>query len=60
MNYARNALLRTLEHVANHDALTHVLTRNAFMQRGERLIDQKGELVCVMMLDIDYFKSIND
>lgn len=60
MNYARNALLRTLEHVANHDALTHVLTRNAFMQRGERVIDQKGELVCVMMLDIDYFKSIND
>ncbi|ASL97742.1 MULTISPECIES: GGDEF domain-containing protein [Serratia] len=60
MNYARNALLRTLEHVASHDALTHVLTRNAFMQRGERVIDQKGELVCVMMLDIDYFKSIND
>ncbi|VEI19534.1 Probable diguanylate cyclase YcdT [Serratia plymuthica] len=60
MNFARNALLRQLEHVANHDALTHVLTRNAFMQRGSRLLSQKGEQVCVMMLDIDYFKSIND
>ncbi|QUY50725.1 diguanylate cyclase [Serratia plymuthica] len=60
MNFARNALLRQLEHVANHDALTHVLTRNAFMQRGARLLTQKGEQVCVMMLDIDYFKSIND
>lgn len=60
MNFARNALLRQLEHVANHDALTHVLTRNAFMQRGTRLLNQKGEQVCIMMLDIDYFKSIND
>ncbi|CAI0827839.1 GGDEF domain-containing protein [Serratia ficaria] len=60
MNFARNTLLSTLEHVANHDALTHVLTRNAFMQRGARLVAQKGELICVMMLDIDYFKSIND
>lgn len=60
MNFARNALLRQLEHVANHDALTHVLTRNAFMQRGARLLTQKGEQVCIMMLDIDYFKSIND
>jgi diguanylate cyclase (GGDEF)-like protein len=60
MNFARNALLRQLEHVANHDALTHVLTRNAFMQRGSRLLTQKGEQVCIMMLDIDYFKSIND
>ncbi|CAI0854944.1 GGDEF domain-containing protein [Serratia grimesii] len=60
MNFARNALLRRLEHVANHDALTHVLTRSAFMQRGTRLVSQKGERVCIMMLDIDYFKSIND
>lgn len=60
MNYARNALLRRLEHVANHDALTHVLTRSAFMQRGTKLVSQKGEHVCIMMLDIDYFKSIND
>ncbi|WP_099062995.1 sensor domain-containing diguanylate cyclase [Serratia sp. BW106] len=60
MNFARNALLRKLEHVANHDALTHVLTRSAFMQRGARLVSQKGERICIMMLDIDYFKSIND
>ncbi len=60
MNFARNALLERLEHVANHDALTHVLTRTAFMQRGTKLVSQKGELVCIMMLDIDYFKSIND
>lgn len=60
MNFARNALLRKLEHVANHDALTHVLTRSAFMQRGTRLVSQKGERICIMMLDIDYFKSIND
>ncbi|CAI0808163.1 sensor domain-containing diguanylate cyclase [Serratia entomophila] len=60
MNFARNTLLSTLEYVANHDALTQVLTRSAFMQRGERLIAHKGEVLCVMMLDIDYFKSIND
>ncbi|QBX69219.1 sensor domain-containing diguanylate cyclase [Serratia quinivorans] len=60
MNFARNALLQRLEHVANHDALTHVLTRSAFMQRGTRLVSQKGERICIMMLDIDYFKSIND
>lgn len=60
VNFARDTVLSTLEYVANHDALTQVLTRSAFMQRGERLIAQKGELLCVMMLDIDYFKSIND
>lgn len=63
INSAREELLRTLDHAANHDALTGCLLRAPFMARSEvRLAQQKqrGMSVAMLMLDIDHFKSIND
>ncbi|WP_082629163.1 GGDEF domain-containing protein [Pseudomonas sp. TTU2014-080ASC] len=63
INSAREELLRTLDHAANHDALTGCLLRTPFMARSEvRIAQQKqrGMSVAMLMLDIDHFKSIND
>jgi diguanylate cyclase (GGDEF)-like protein len=63
INRAREELLRTLDHAANHDALTGCLLRAPFMARSEvRIAQQKqrGMSVAMLMLDIDHFKSIND
>jgi len=63
VNAARNHLLASLNHAADHDALTGVLNRSAFLRRGrQRLVDARGERtsVAAMMLDIDHFKSVND
>lgn len=63
VNAARNHLLATLNHAADHDALTGVLNRSAFLRRGRRQLDQCREddvPVAAMMLDLDHFKSVND
>lgn len=63
VNAARNRLLATLNHAADHDALTGVLNRSAFLRRGLELaeqVQQSGGTVVAMMLDIDHFKSVND
>ncbi len=60
---ARNELLARLSYIADHDALTGVLNRRAFMERAQQLIahpDTANGLMAVLMLDIDHFKSIND
>ncbi|MBD9469071.1 GGDEF domain-containing protein [Pseudoxanthomonas sp. PXM01] len=63
VNAARNRLLATLNHAADHDALTGTLNRSAFMRRGRELAEHAqatGRPVVAMMLDIDHFKSVND
>jgi diguanylate cyclase (GGDEF)-like protein len=44
---------------AEHDYLTGLLTRRAIKERLSEITDQKKP-VCVMLLDIDDFKRIND
>ena len=63
VNAMRNRLLATLNHTADHDALTNALNRRAFLRRGGDLMAQshrRSEPVVAMMLDIDHFKSVND
>ena len=52
-----------LKRIADHDQLTSVLTRRAFLEQGQqaflRVASQRGELGCIMG-DIDHFKAIND
>ena len=52
---ARNELLARLQHAALHDPLTQVLNRGGFMARADHVQAQ-----AVLMMDIDYFKKVND
>lgn len=62
MTAARERILKALHHAANHDALTAVLSRAGFFGRvGEHLTAPDAERdTSAMMLDVDYFKQIND
>lgn len=64
-NNASRRLLRRLARRANHDSLTGTLTRSAFSQQAERLMERRSrqfdlQPIAVLMLDLDHFKSIND
>ncbi len=56
-------LLRRVEHLARHDALTGVLTRRAF---DERLAEEHARAArtkssfALLVIDVDRFKEIND
>lgn len=48
---------------AQTDPLTGALNRRAFMSRGERLLSRHAHdraALCVLFLDLDHFKSLND
>jgi len=52
-----------LERLATTDPLTGVANRRAFRDRATselRRMDRYGGEACLMMLDLDYFKDIND
>ncbi|WP_413975738.1 diguanylate cyclase [Stenotrophomonas acidaminiphila] len=59
----RDRLLQRLEHQATHDVLTGLPNRRAaelhLRQALERAGD-RGEPLCVALIDIDHFKQIND
>ena len=54
---------RQLKYMADHDQLSGALTRRAFFERGQQQFSigtgKRAEGSCIMV-DIDYFKSIND
>ncbi|WP_158608428.1 sensor domain-containing diguanylate cyclase [Stagnimonas aquatica] len=59
----REKLRAELERVASEDQLTQVLTRRAFIGRATAFITANDAALMpatLLMLDIDYFKSIND
>src|SRR5690606_37595860 len=48
---------------ASIDALTGAATRRAFFDQGERLLQRmaaEGRPVALLLLDLDFFKQIND
>lgn len=54
---------RELRHLVRHDPLTGLANRIMFNDRFEQavlLAQRRNEMVAVMLLDIDRFKSIND
>ncbi len=56
-------LVHRLEHLSHHDALTGLLNRRAIeylMEREAQRLHRFGEPFSVLMVDIDYFKRIND
>lgn len=56
-------LMSELEELATHDGLTGLLNRNTFFRFAGRDFDlsrREGVSVSVLMLDIDFFKNIND
>lgn len=59
----RESLLRQLAHQATHDALTGLANRRAGTTRLAKAVQQagaSGQPLCVALMDVDHFKSIND
>lgn len=59
----RTQALNRLHHAVNHDFLTGVLARRALLERGQKLLtrlEEEGQPVAVLMVDIDHFKNVND
>lgn len=57
--YQLNIVHQRLKNKSNYDELTSVYNRKAIIDFAQRLVEEKSSLV-LMMLDIDYFKEIND
>ncbi|MEJ7806229.1 MAG: diguanylate cyclase [Telluria sp.] len=60
---ARDELLAHLKHASAHDSLTQVLNRGGFMLQSAALLAAPQHLrkpVAVLMMDIDFFKKVND
>ena len=58
---ARNELLARLQHAASHDPLTQVLNRGGFMARADSVLAAGAHWpAAVLMMDIDFFKKVND
>ena len=55
----RKALERRLEHLATFDSLTGIHNRSSILGILERLLQRRPPL-SVLLLDLDYFKRIND
>ena len=55
--------LEAVRYVAYHDYLTGLLNRRAFFEQGGKLFKEKletGQAMVAAMMDIDFFKKIND
>ncbi|MHA0111199.1 diguanylate cyclase domain-containing protein, partial [Klebsiella pneumoniae] len=49
-----------MQYQAEHDLLTGLLDRAGFMQVAAQVLVQQRERQCLMFLDLDGFKVIND
>lgn len=58
----RSRTLRKLDYLANHDQLTGIANRGAFIRHLESNISpaRKGQTFALLYIDIDDFKPIND
>lgn len=57
----RRAIGERLEHDATHDPLTNLANRTLILQRMEEMLRRSGgRPVCVLFIDLDKFKVIND
>ncbi len=57
----RNELYKHVLYLANYDSLTRTMNRHFFFQESESLLKQTRKLpFSLIMLDIDYFKRLND
>ncbi len=57
------ALEKEVSRLATYDELTGLLNRRVFMERAEHLFNialRKEEAFSIVVIDIDYFKNIND
>lgn len=55
------AVIKELEYVSNHDPLTNTYNRNHFDQSMQQRRQQGAkDAFCLIVLDIDHFKRIND
>lgn len=59
-NAELNAVRRRLERSANEDALTGLLNRRAFERDITDALEQSGEAVSLLHIDLDRFKWVND
>jgi diguanylate cyclase (GGDEF)-like protein len=57
-----NTLKNRLEHEASHDPLTELPNRRRFIEQLERMCGRgrHGDLIAVLFLDLDGFKTVND
>ncbi|WP_430735295.1 GGDEF domain-containing response regulator [Halodesulfovibrio aestuarii] len=53
-------LIQKLEHLATRDALTGIYNRRKFFKLAEKMFNEYDEQFYAIMLDIDFFKKIND
>lgn len=61
--HERDALVRKLAYLANHDALTELPNRRAgdeYLQNALARAQKTGAGLCVALLDVDWFKRVND
>ncbi len=59
----RKIMMENLEFMATHDSLTKILNRNIFLKKSEELFENnrsEQNSIALFMLDIDFFKKIND
>ena len=64
LNLRNSVLLRRVQDLAEHDALTGVANRRSFQETLERVIavagDPRDTVAAVLFIDIDDFKIVND
>jgi diguanylate cyclase (GGDEF)-like protein len=53
-------ILCQLNYIANHDALTGIFNRRSFFLNAKEMFTHAKQSVFAMMIDIDFFKAIND
>jgi len=59
-NSHATAAAEQMAHRATHDGLTGLLNRSGFMQAVEAQLQRENTAFCLMLLDLDGFKSVND